>query len=46
MSVIVPVPVSLITTSRVPNTVAVLRLAVKASLNSTTLSSLIATVTV
>ena len=45
-SVIVPVPVSERSVSRVPNAVAVLKLAVKVSLNSTMLSLLIATVTV
>ena len=44
--VIVPVPVSERSVSRVPNAVAVLKLAVKVSLNSTMLSLLIATVTV
>ena len=46
LSVIVPVPVSVKSVLRVPNGVAVLRLAVKVSLNSTRFSSLIATVTV
>ena len=46
LSVIVPVPVSERSFRRVPNAVAVPRLAVKVSLNSTVLSLLIATVTV
>ena len=46
LSVIVPVPVSVRFVLRVPNGVAVPRLAVKVSLSSTRFSSLIATVTV